>query len=58
MIDWIEFKLGEDETLRCDLCSKYLHDQKVHFYLNDDGATANEVICDACWKEDQKEEME
>jgi hypothetical protein len=21
MIDWIEFKLGEDETLRCDLCS-------------------------------------
>jgi hypothetical protein len=56
MIEWITFKLGKDETLRCDSCFKYLHDQKVYFYLNDDGCTANEVMCDACMN--QKEEME
>jgi hypothetical protein len=53
---WVGHRLGKDETLRCDSCFNYLHDQKVHFYLNDDGAMTNEVICDACWKEDQKEE--
>lgn len=52
MTEWISFKLGEDETLRCDCCFKYLHDQKVHFYLNDDGVSTNEVLCNACWKEE------
>ncbi len=52
----IVFKLGKDETLRCDSCFKYLHDQKVHLCIfNVDGAGYNQVICDACWKEDQKE---
>jgi phage FluMu protein Com len=54
---WALYYLYEDETLRCTSCSKYLRGQTVHLYINVDDEI-DEVKCDACWKEDQKEEME
>ena len=48
---WVTFALGDDETLRCSSCSKYLHDQEVHIYL-DVNDQLDEVMCECCWKKE------
>jgi hypothetical protein len=49
---WVTLKLVEDETLRCESCSSYLHDQKVHLYLEVDDELV-EILCDTCWKKEE-----
>lgn len=51
---WLRLGLGEYETLRCDSCLKMLRsNQKAHLYDADDEIV--EVMCDSCWKKNQKE---
>jgi hypothetical protein len=50
---WVLYYLYEDEMLRCTSCSRYLRGQTVHFYIVDD--RIDEVMCDMCWKKNQKE---
>lgn len=51
---WVSYYLDGDENLRCTSCHKCLHNQKVYLYMDvNDGL--DEVMCDTCWKKDQKE---
>jgi hypothetical protein len=52
---WVLIFVGNDEILRCNSCDTYLHNQKVHLYLDDVNDEIDEVMCDTCWKEKQKE---
>ncbi len=51
---WVSIKLVEDETLRCHSCHERIGNQKVHLYI-DVNNEIEEVMCDTCWKEKQKE---
>ena len=51
---WVTFDIGDNETLRCTSCSKYLHDQKGHLFLDVDDEL-DDIMCECCWREDQKE---
>lgn len=50
---WVLFLLYADEMLECTTCSRYLRRRTVHLYIVDD--RIDEVMCDMCWKKNQKE---
>lgn len=51
---WVSIILTEHETLRCELCGTYMYEQRMHLYLDVDDEI-DEVLCDTCWKKNQKE---
>jgi hypothetical protein len=51
---WVTLLLLKDESIRCDSCELFLSNQKVHLYLNVTDEL-DEVLCEACFKKDQKE---
>jgi hypothetical protein len=48
---WVTLVLLKNETLECDGCAEYIHDEEVHLYVdaNDD---LIEIMCTACWKKE------
>lgn len=48
---WVLIELKEDEILICNSCDGYLHNQKVHLYI-DVNDEIEEVMCETCWKEE------
>ena len=56
-VEWVWILLDADETLRCSSCNKYLHDQKVYIFL-EDNYKLDEIMCEVCWKENQEETEE
>ena len=51
---WVLIELKEDEILICNTCDGYLHNHRVHLYIGVDNEI-DEVMCNTCWKEKQKE---
>jgi hypothetical protein len=51
---WVTFEVGEDETVRCTSCLKYLHEQRAYMYLDVNG-DLSETMCRYCWAKDQRE---
>jgi hypothetical protein len=50
---WVLIRLSGDETLRCHSCYNSAQ-QKAHLYI-DVNDEIEEVMCDTCWKKNQKE---
>ena len=48
---WVILVLDQDETLKCEFCLKYLHEEKVHLYMDVNDQLV-ETMCDACWKKE------
>ena len=46
---WVTLIIDEDETIRCSQCQGYLHNQKVHLYVEAD-QEIEEILCEKCWK--------
>ena len=51
---WVSIKLVGDDSLRCQSCHECIDNQKVHLYI-DVNDEIEEIMCNVCWKEKQKE---
>jgi hypothetical protein len=53
----IKMGMIHGERLKCDICGKWLENQYVLIYLDDDGDFSN-LLCEECHEEQKKEASE